>query len=264
MISRFSVKAYIEALLIAAVIFLLVSCSQGEGENGKKYSQADNASVSVDSGQALPHAPLPAPSLVQTGPTASAAVTNAPAVNEEHPKLKKYNGDYYAALRDPKLLTDEQFKDFVDKYGGKIPGLGYVQDPKTGKVIARVVHKPEPQEEPMNITQYNAQTQRLMSSQAARIRAGQETGSYTTPTYPLPRSESTYATPSYSHRQSEDEYKYKHEDTDPNLQATPPMPNDDVNGDRRARAIRNPNGSYSYDNGYGAIRHPDGSYSYGN
>jgi hypothetical protein len=249
-------------LLMLTGIFFFVSCSQRESENGKKYSQADNASVSVDSGQALPHAPLPAPSLIQTGPTAPAAVTNVPTVNEEHPKLKKYNGDYYAAMRDPNVLNDAQFKDFVDKHGKQVPGIGYIQEvdskgKPTGK-ITRFAEKPQPQGEPLTLDQYNAQTERLSAlghygaGQAAiqerrDVAAGQETDTYTAPSYP-PQSKGTYTTPSYSHRQSEDEYKYKHEDTDPNLQATPPMPNDDVNGDRRARAIRHPDGSHSYDN----------------
>jgi len=48
--SRFLVKTYIVALLIFAGIFFLVSCSQSEGENWKKYSQDSEATYYYDKG----------------------------------------------------------------------------------------------------------------------------------------------------------------------------------------------------------------------
>ena len=107
-----------------------------------------------------------APETKTTSPAEQTKV--APTV--EHPLSKKYNGDIYAALRDEKFLSNEQFKDFVDKHGNNVPGLGYIQDPKTGKVIARVAEKPEDQEVPMNVTQAHAAAA-LMTAKAHGVGA---------------------------------------------------------------------------------------------
>lgn len=105
-----------------------------------------------------------------------ANVETATPTIKDHLLLEKHKGDYYAALLDPSVLNDAQFRDFVDKHGDQVPGIGYVDvlDAKgkpTGKTI-RVAEKPQPQEnlipnpqpqETLTIDQYNAQTQRLLA-----------------------------------------------------------------------------------------------------
>ena len=67
---------------------------------------------------------------------------------------KSHAGDIYAALRDPKAINDKQFKKFVELHGEELPGIGFIEDAKTGE-ITRVASKPEPPPG-MNVTQANA------------------------------------------------------------------------------------------------------------
>src|SRR5664280_3204498 len=154
--SRFPVRAYIAALLMSAGIFFLVSCSQNESENGKKYSQADNVSVSADPGQtpaSTPGEKIPPPQNAEVATPAKVATTGqTPAdpvetgMNMIYDKLAK--------------LNDKQFKQFADEHHG-IPGVSYIQgaDGKMLRSIENPANKPQEQE-PMTIGQYNAQTQR--------------------------------------------------------------------------------------------------------
>lgn len=71
--------------------------------------------------------------------------------------------DIYAALRDPKAINDKQFKKFVELHGKELPGIGFIEDEKTGKIF-RVAEKPE-SPPGMNVTQANA-TANMINAQA--------------------------------------------------------------------------------------------------
>ncbi len=76
---------------------------------------------------------------------------------------KSHGGDIYAALRDPKAINDRQFKKFVELHGEELPGIGFIEDAKTGKIF-RVAEKPE-SPPGMNVTQANATTN-MINAQA--------------------------------------------------------------------------------------------------
>jgi len=102
---------------------------------------------------------------------APANVVTPAAVVTPEKNVDQYNGDIYTALRDPNGLSDKQFKAFVDTHGGSLPGIGYVEDPKTGK-ITRVAEKPSAPE--MTIDQADAQA-RMITANAHKL-AGVEAG----------------------------------------------------------------------------------------
>lgn len=88
-------------------------------------------------------------------PMAAGGVSPITDKKDVNTLLGKHGGDYYAALLDPAIFSDEQFKGFVNKHEKDIPGIGYVEDPKTKK-LTRIASKPQTEEEPMNVTQAEA------------------------------------------------------------------------------------------------------------
>lgn len=92
---------------------------------------------------------------------------------------KNHSGDIYTALRDPSVLSDKQFKKFVEIHGGELPGIGFIEDANTGK-ITRVAERPSTPE--MNVTQANAMANMITAqshaksaeAQAANARLGMD------------------------------------------------------------------------------------------
>jgi len=78
---------------------------------------------------------------------------------------KSHNGDIYAALRDPGVLSDKQFKKFVEVHGESLPGIGFVEDANTGK-ITRVASRPATPE--MNVTQANTMANMITAQSHAK------------------------------------------------------------------------------------------------
>jgi len=96
-----------------------------------------NPPTATNVAPAPPALPVQTPSAVVTTPS------EAPAQN---PVFAKHNGDVYAVLADNKSVSDAKFKEIVNHADFNLPGVGYVEDPKTGK-LTRVVERPQPQTE---------------------------------------------------------------------------------------------------------------------
>jgi hypothetical protein len=143
-------------------------------------------------------APSPAPPLVQTTPTAPIA---QPVINSERKGAGK---DIYTILGE---LTDENFKKFVDKHGGEVPGIGYAINGQ-GR-MTRMIERPSDNNNDIDLSgmPVSAAAQ-LINAMAGRSRDDRPDDTYTTPSYSIPNYNNTYTTPSYSHRQSEDEDEY--------------------------------------------------------
>jgi hypothetical protein len=116
-------------------------------------------------------------------PAAQVVVSNAAAPNiatvAQKDIFAKHGGDEYAALRDPSIFSDQQFKGFVDKHQKDVPGIAYVEDAKTGK-ITRIAERPQPQEEMINATQAEALS-KLITAQghlAAGVGAREQAAAY--------------------------------------------------------------------------------------
>lgn len=126
---------------------------------GKRYwGTENNAEVS------LPPAP---PALGQTT-EGLPATTSLPKTPIEGKSIATASStpssfDIYKALRDPKAINDKQFKKFVELHGKELPGIGFIEDEKTGKIF-RIAEKPE-SPPGMNVTQANA-TANMITAQA--------------------------------------------------------------------------------------------------
>jgi hypothetical protein len=136
---------------------------KGMPENASAYGDVamesnpdvyDNAAgLPIPAKTSLPEAPVMEKGTVTIPPTTTLPVTT-PAKSIAFDLNKSHAGDIYAALRDPKAINDKQFKKFVELHGEELPGIGFIEDAKTGK-ITRVASKPEPPPG-MNVTQANA------------------------------------------------------------------------------------------------------------
>lgn len=106
--------------------------------NIEAYKKAHGWGVSADpKPKAAGNPPSPVAEAKKKAAVAGQFEEGKPAASAENP-MDKYGSVYEAAA----AMTDKGFKRFVDKYGGQIPGLGYAEDAKTGK-ISRIIDNPE-------------------------------------------------------------------------------------------------------------------------
>jgi hypothetical protein len=161
--------------IIIAAGFLFMSQEPNFNKSAQQGTEIAASSVA---------APSPATPLVQTAPVAPAVeVTPTEAFR------RKY-GDIYGALR---AMTDENFKKFVDKHGGEVPGIGYAINGQG--MMTRMIERPTQNEgsgEDMNLPAMSVSSlAQLIHAQAGRSRTGVSDDTYT-PSYSRPNYEDAY------------------------------------------------------------------------